>query len=197
MVMTEYARLHVDECCLAFHLKVKSKNKYGEQYYKECVLYRDVNSGIEFQVTFSGNANSDVMAKADAIPARGSYTQTTINAMPPKFGDALIYMMKENKQSVEGFAECALMDVKMLQHMRNDVTYPKNIKSVIALCIGMHLRPEFSEELIKRSGFSLRLAQNEAHLLYKFFIGNYYMHTVAECNEILKTKGFAVLTGAY
>ena len=197
VVMTEYARLHIDECCLAFDLKVKSKNKYGEQYYKECVLYRDANSGIEFQVTFSGNANSNVMAKADAILARGSYTQTIINAMPPKFGDALIYMMKENKQSVEGLAECVLMDAKMLQRMRNDDTYPKNIESVIAVCIGMHLLPELSEQLINRSGFSLRLAQNPAHLLYKFFVDNYYMHTVAECNEILTAKGFNILTGTY
>lgn len=197
VIMTEYARLHIDECCLAFDLKVKSKNKYGEQYYKECVLYRDANSGIEFQVTFSGNANSNVMTKADAILARGSYTQTIINAMPPKFGDALTYMMKENKQSVEGLAECALMDAKMLQRMRNDDTYPKNIESVIAVCIGMHLLPELSEQLINRSGFSLRLAQNPAHLLYKFFVDNYYMHTVAECNEILTAKGFNILTGTY
>ncbi|MPN26294.1 hypothetical protein SDC9_173718 [bioreactor metagenome] len=95
------------------------------------------------------------MAKADAILARGSYTQTVINDMPPKFGDALIYMMKENKQSVEGLAECVLMDTKMLQRMRNDDTYPKNIESVIAVCIGMHLLPELSEQLISRSGFSL------------------------------------------
>ena len=81
VVMTEYARLHIDECCLAFDLKVKSKNKYGEQYYKECVLYRDVNSGIEFQVAFSGDANKDIMAKADAILGREVHTQNIINSM--------------------------------------------------------------------------------------------------------------------
>ncbi|MDL2327813.1 TlpA family protein disulfide reductase [Ruminococcaceae bacterium OttesenSCG-928-A11] len=97
--------------------------------------------------------------------------------------------------TVEGLAESALMDVKMLQRMRNDAAYPKNIESVIALCIGMHLQPELSEELIKRSGFSLRMAQNEVHLLYHFFIGSYYKHTVAECNELLTAKGFDVLTG--
>lgn len=195
VIMTEYARLHVDECCLAFDLKVKSRNKYGEQYYKECVFYRDANSGIEFQVTFSGSANEDVMAKADAILKREAGVQATIDAMPPKFGDALIYVMKENGQSVEGLAESALMDVKMLQRMRNDAAYPKNIESVIALCIGMHLQPELSGELIKRSGFSLRLAQNEVHLLYHFFIESFYKHTVAECNELLTAKGFDVLTG--
>lgn len=197
VVMTEYARLHLDECCLAFELKAKSKNKYGEQYYKECILYRDVNSGIEYQVTFSGDTNKDVMAKADAILEREKNAQSVINAMPPKFGDALVYLMKQEKQSVEGLAENARMDVKMLQRMRNDPNYPKNIESVVAICVGMHLQPEVSGELIKRSGFGLRLAQNESHLFYKFFLDSFYMHTVDECNEILRAKGFDILTGIY
>ena len=197
VVMTEYARLHIDECCLAFDLKVKSKNKYGEQYYKECVLYRDVNSGIEFQVAFSGEANKDIMAKADAILGLEVHTQNMINAMPPKFGDALIYLMKLSKQSVESLAENARMDVKMLQRMRNDPDYPKNIESVVAVCIGMHLQPEVSSELMKRSGFSLRLAQSESHLFYKFFLDSFYTHTVDECNEILLAKGYEIMTGTY
>lgn len=197
VVMTEYARLHIDECCLAFDLKVKSKNKYGEQYYKECVLYRDVNSGIEFQVAFSGEANKDIMAKADAILGREVHTQNIINAMPPKFGEALVYLMKLSNQSVESLAENARMDVKMLQRMRNDPDYPKNIESVVAVCIGMHLQPEVSGELMKRSGFSLRLAQSESHLFYKFFLDSFYTHTVDECNEILTAKGYDIMTGTY
>lgn len=197
VVMTEYARLHIDECCLAFDLKVKSKNKYGEQYYKECVLYRDVNSGIEFHVAFSGEANKDIMAKADAILGREVHTQNIINAMPPKFGEALVYLMKLSNQSVESLAENARMDVKMLQRMRNDHDYPKNIESVVAVCIGMHLQPEVSGELMKRSGFSLRLAQSESHLFYKFFLDSFYTHTVDECNEILTAKGYDLMTGTY
>lgn len=51
--MTDYGRLHIDECCLAFKLKIKATNKYGEEFYKECVLFRDVDSGIVFQTTFA------------------------------------------------------------------------------------------------------------------------------------------------
>ena len=137
------------------------------------------------------------MAKADAILEREKNAQSVINAMPPKFGDALVYLMKQEKQSVEGLAENARMDVKMLQRMRNDPNYPKNIESVVAICVGMHLQPEVSGELIKRSGFDLRLAQNESHLFYKFFLDSFYMHTVDECNEILRAKGFDILTGIY
>jgi hypothetical protein len=52
VVMTEYARLHIDECCLAFDLKVKSKNKYGEQYYKECVFTAMRIPALSFRLSF-------------------------------------------------------------------------------------------------------------------------------------------------
>ena len=69
--MTEYGRLHIDECCLAFDLKVKSKDKYAEEFYKECVLFRDANSGIVFQTSFSAKASESVLNQADAILAHG------------------------------------------------------------------------------------------------------------------------------
>lgn len=193
--MTEYGRLHVDECCLVFDLKVKAVNKYGEQFYKECVLFRDVNSGIEFTTSFSKDINDNVMAEADAIINRGREIQNVISAMPPTFGAALVYLMKWNDTTVEKLAEDALVDPKTIQRMCNDPAYPKNIDSVIAVCVAMHLPPEISEALIGRSGFSLRLAQNESHLMYNFFINHYYPHTVYECNEMLMAKGLPELTG--
>ena len=48
---------------------------------------------------------------------------------------------------------------------------------------------------MNRSGFQFRIAQNDAHILYKFFVTNYYTHSIHECNEMLIAKGFAELTG--
>ncbi len=199
VVMTEYARLHIDECCLAFDLKVKSNNNYSKEYYKECVLYRDANSGIEFQVTFSGKANTDVMAKADDIINRGREIQKELYEMPPSFGRVLVYLMElgdkdGKKYTVESLAEAARLEAKTIQRMRNDPTYPKSIESVIAVCIAMHLPPEYSKKLIEKAGFALRMTDNDAHILYGFFLNHYYMYTVDECNEILKSKGFDILT---
>ena len=83
----------------------------------------------------------------------------------------------------------------MIQRMRNDSNYPKNIDCVIAVCIGMHLLPEISYALIRKSGFNLKLAGNQSHLLYSFFLKHYYMHSVMECNEFLVEKGLSELTG--
>lgn len=193
--MTDYARLHLDECCIAFDLKVTSKNKYCQEFYKECVLFRDIDSGITFETTFSKESNKSVIDMANSILSHETEIQTTINNMPLKFGDALEYLMKWSKITVEKLAEEALVDPKTIQRMRNNPSYPKNINCVIAVCIAMHLPPEISNALIDKSGFTFRLAVDQSHLLYSFFLKHYYMHSVADCNTLLLEKGFSDLTG--
>jgi len=193
--MTDYGRLHVDECCLVFSLKVKATNKYGEEFYKECVLFRDVDSGIVFQTTFSKEVSDDVMGKADAILARETEIQRVLQELPAQFGAALIYLMEWVDISEEALAEKALVSTKLVQRLRNNPQYPKNVDCVVAICIGMNLPPELSKALIDRSGFTLRLAQNEAHLIYNFFLNHLYMGSIHDCNDMLVSKNLPVMTG--
>lgn len=51
--LTEYARLHMDECCVIFDLTIKAVNKYSEAFYTECVLYRDAASNIVFEARYA------------------------------------------------------------------------------------------------------------------------------------------------
>ena len=57
------------------------------------------------------------------------------------------------------------------------------------------LTPELSNALISRSGFTLRLAQSEAHLMYNFFLNHLYMSSIHECNDMLVAKNLPVMTG--
>ena len=189
--LTEYARLHIDECCIAFDLKVKATNKYGERYYTECTLFRDSNSGIEFQVSFAPNINSDVNKQATAIGKVISESQTlTTEISTMSFGEALTHLMKwADNITVEKLAEEANMDLKTVSRMRNNPDYPKSIESVIAVCLAMHLPPAVSSCLLGKSGFTFKMT-SEAHLYYKFFMENMYMHPLTQLNEILSSKGF-------
>lgn len=135
------------------------------------------------------------MSKANAIIARETEIQRVLESFPSKFGEALIYLMDWSEITVEKLAEKALISTKMLQRMRNDPSYPKNIDSVVAVCIGMNLPPELSNALISKSGYSLRLAQSEAHLMYYFFLNHMYMGTMHECNEMLAARNLPVMTG--
>ena len=69
-----------------------------------------------------------------------------------------------------------------------------DMKTVVAICIGMHLHPLLSNHLIESAGLSFRYVVPE-HATYQFFVTGYYGHSVDECNEMLHAQGFKSLSG--
>lgn len=53
--LTDYARQHIDECCLIFDIKARQNNRYGAKYYRECVLFRDIASDTVIEVKFTSS----------------------------------------------------------------------------------------------------------------------------------------------
>ena len=192
--MTEYGRLHVDECCLAFDLKVKHANKYSEQFYKECVLYRDVNSGLHFEAKFSPENSKSAVDKANAISELNKEITELLATLPKVFSTSLVKIMEWAEISVEELAESSKLSSKTIQRLRTQADYNVNMKTVVAICIGMHLHPLLSNHLIESAGLSFRYVVPE-HATYQFFVTGYYGHSVDECNEILQAQGFKNLSG--
>lgn len=103
--------------------------------------------------------------------------------------------MERVEISEETLVEKALVSTKLVQRLRNNPAYLKNVDCVVAVCIGMNLPPELSNALISRSGFTLRLAQSEAHLMYNFFLNHLYMSLIHKCNDMLVAKNLPGMTG--
>ena len=192
--MTDYGRLHIDECCLAFKLKVKHANKYGEQFYKECVLYRDANSGLHFEAQFAPENSKTVLDKANAIAALNSDVDEILSVLPTSFNASLVKLMDWVEISVEELAENSKLSSKTIQRMRTQADYNVGLRTVIAVCIGMHLHPVLSQHLLNAAGLSFRYNVPE-QAMYHFFITAFYMHSIDECNEILVARGHKKLSG--
>lgn len=60
--LTDYARNHIDECCISFDMTVKSIDK--KDYYSACYLNKDKDSTVSFEIKYSdGYQNSTDAAK--------------------------------------------------------------------------------------------------------------------------------------
>ncbi len=194
VAMTEYGRLHVDECCLAFDIKIKPGNKYAEAFYKECVLFKYTDCGIEYGITFSEELNGNLLKQADAMLKENKEIQSILQEIAfLSFNDSFKAVMGWVDISEQDLAEKALLHVKTIQRMRTNRDYPKSIEPVVAVCIAMHLPPEVSNVLIDKSGFRLRVADNESHLMYNMFITKCYNLTVNYCNSLLRAKNLSLI----
>lgn len=72
------------------------------------------------------------------------------------------------------------------------LTYPQNIESVVALCVALHLHPEYSAKLMEWAGHSSHNGQQGI-----FFLENYYSYAVDEYSAILTAKRLPIPTGTY
>ena len=194
LCLTQYARHHIDECCLLFDLSIpKSANKYGQQFYKECVLYRDATSDIVFEACFSDSGiNNDVDARSKAICDYTKEVAEVLQKMPGGFSGALTFLMTWKGKTVEALASDCCLAPKTIQRMRNDEAYETTIESIVAICVALQLPPMISHALISRAGCSLGMS--EKHVAYQFILTSFYTRQIYECNEMLQRFGFEALT---
>ena len=100
LFLTDYARYHIDECCLVFDLKVKATNKYGEKFYTECVLYRDSDSGIVFEAHYNlSGKNDNADNRAEIRSTYISETADIMKKLPGGFAGTLDELIKYRKMT--------------------------------------------------------------------------------------------------
>jgi sulfur relay (sulfurtransferase) DsrC/TusE family protein len=137
--LTDYARHHINECCLVFDLTIqRTANSYGKQFYTECVLYRDATSDIIFEAHYcDSKINDDVDAQAKAILAYNMELADIMQNLPGGFSGALKSLMTWKGKTVEKLAEDCCLDPKTIQRMRNNEDYETTIETIVAICIAL------------------------------------------------------------
>lgn len=191
-ILTDYALEHVDECCLAFDRKIRVSNKYDDSYYRVCFLCRDIKSDSIVEATFDKDYknNQDVAERAKEIRKSKALLQESIKVQKEtaglEFYECLEYHMKRRGITEEQLAERSGLSVRSVgDYHRMD----KNIQlpAVLALCIGLNLKPEYCYSLINKAGYSLKAT--EEHMVYRFLIDNHTDENLASWNTTLMDFG--------
>lgn len=194
--LTDYARQHIDECCLVFDLKARKNNSYGASYYTECVLFRNAVSDTIVEAKYS-NSDQNQLTEARAaelkrINNEAKQTTKILRSLPATFSDTLVAHMDRLDLTVEYLEEKSLVNAKTIQRMRNDDRKPHKLPTVVAICIGLQLNPVLSGDLIRKAGHTFRI--DEEHIIYQMLLNSYYQNPIYECNEILRSNNFNPLS---
>lgn len=189
--LTDYARQHIDECCLIFDVTARKNDRYGAQYYKEAVLFRDAVSEKIVELKYSqSEKNKATVERAEELSKIGGEAKqiaSIARALPPTFADTLVAHMKRQRCTVEKLAEYSQVGTKTIQRMRNEVDYSTSLGNVVAICIGLQLHPIFSTDLVSKAGFTFKQFDEE-HVIYQLLLSTKHQCSIYECNEILRAN---------
>jgi len=197
LCLTEYAKLHIHECCLRFDLVLNAKTRIDFSKFKDSVMFQDVSVDYRRIPNFNQdkhnmelfNRNEDLKKfyneVADELSVAFDMGQTF-----SQFAWKLIRHKKVNKQI---FADRTLLSDAYFDRIKNNrlKTNP-DIETVMAICIGLDLDGKIGEELLEKAGHKLNYSQ--LHVIYRKFLYSLKGYSIYQCNEILEAYGFKSLS---
>ena len=164
----------MDQCCLRF---TKSYIRDKKTHY----VYGQLNSDEDY------NGRSLSMAAADKMPKllqQAAETSKLLLTLPPTFHDAFTKLMDISEVTVEELAEETMMSERSITRYRTEEKQEYAVDTVAVLCVGLHLDPLLSFELMQRAGIFLRNTPED--LVIKAILMGMYMTSVAEISKYLR-----------
>ena len=189
-LMTDYARYHVDECCLSFTLSVH--NRVEERYHKECFLNRDQGSPIDFDITYTGeNGELDDEQRKKLIHDTVMEEARVMESLTNNYTQSWRTVLKWRCISQAELSRRTMISEKTIGNIINGTTQG-TLNNVVLMCLGAQLPWTISEHLINLSGHRLRLNE-ENHILYRFVLTHMYSKSITEIQSFLQEQGAETL----
>ena len=189
-LMTDYARYHVDECCLAFDLSIRGKVE--ERYHRECFLNRDKGSPIDFDIVYKGeNGELDAESRKKLIRDTVMEEARVLDGLSNNYTKAWKELLKWRGISQAELSRRTMITEKTIGHIINGDTIG-TLNNVVLMCLAAHLPWDMSDYLIQRSGHKL-LWNNNDHNWYRFVLKNMYPKSIPEIQAFLQEQGASPL----
>ena len=144
--LTDYARSHMDECCLVFDMTVTSK--VADKYHTECFLNREP-SDITFEIKYH---NGYQIAPQERQVAMRKKQQEEYIAIRKQMTDnpeqCMELLLKWREMNYTDLGLEIDRDPKTISRTVKGETTPK-VETAALICFGLHLPPILSEKLME------------------------------------------------
>ena len=113
----------------------------------------------------------------------------------PTLGLAVVAHMNAENITVEQLADQTHLSPKTIQRIRTKTNQRFDHKTIIALCVGLHLDVFDSHTLLRLAGLSLTGCERDR--IYQLILNFAFQESVESCNRMLFRLGMEPLTGEY
>lgn len=186
--LTDYARAHMEECCLLFDLSIG--DRISKEYHTVCCLNREPGD-YTFEIRFHNEFKNSPQEKqiemrrqeaAEWVEIRGQLTDNPMQCLE------VLMKWRDDISEVSLAAESGLSP-RTIRRMKNDGK--GDFKSVVRICFGLHLPPILSEKLLDVFGCKLS-PLNQEHLWIKEALALMYPQPIEEVVSYLSTYGVCI-----
>ena len=109
-----------------------------------------------------------------------------MNDLPGSFSGSLKKHMERKGYTEELLAETSWVSLSTIKQYRHKEDKQKTLKTVTALCIGLHLHPWLAEDLIRKAGLVVTATRIDG--TYRYLYTFLYKDTIEDCNKYLKSQ---------
>lgn len=150
--LTDYARAHMDECCLVFDMKITSK--VGEDYHTACFLNRE-DSNITFELKFHNGYQNAPQERKVAMRKKQQEEEIAIRKqMTDDPEQCMDLLLKWRGMKYTDLGDAIDRDPKTISRTVKRETTPK-VETAALICFGLHLPPSISFKLMEVLGCPL------------------------------------------
>lgn len=187
LTLTDYARYHMDECCIPFTVKLVSTNNQPLHFLNLGVLYHSQRSKLQFSLAYP----DDVVDKTSFLREEQTNLYDIVKSIPNNLPGAISYIIDLCDYTMEEVAELCDLSDRKLRQMKNQDDIDHSLDVIMQFCLGMGLPPHISFRVLKLSGYELRSTPRD--LMYQTLLYCHAGSGLHTCNNLLYTQNFDVL----
>lgn len=188
--LTNYALEHIDECCILFLYDIDNKYEYVNNY--DYILCKTQTQKKKIKIR-SFETIDDIKLHPEKF---GEYYNKVLNvcdSSPYNFREKLRYLRESVGMTREKLEEQSYISAQTIKEIENNNKRGYLLETIMSLCIGMKLPPEFSFDLLRSAGFNIEVYDNQKNCLYCYILRNLYDCGIDYVNEILKINNISPL----
>lgn len=184
--LTEYARTHMEECCLIFDLSVRSGVR--ERYHSECFLNREKTSDITLTVTFrNGYQHASEEERRKLLEEYVLEGNRIYQSLPTDYHNCLRIVREWRGLTYNELADRTLLNERTIRRIIKGEEQG-SLNSIILICLALSLPPKISKHIINNSPYNLNF-NNDSHLWYEVALDVLFPQSMGEIRTFLQEHG--------
>jgi len=188
--LTEYARNHIDECCLGF----SAEGHFREYEPLDSIAARNERESKDYLYPLSYKITAkpgteEFVAQAKKFREYAYNWAMLEQGLPEDFGDAVNYLIEQKGTTQLKIALEMGMNQSDISKMGNAACIP--LSHVVALCLALKMNSRITEKMIEKSG--CRVRNDDVTKLYRYMLEQPDGYTIEECNQMLKVLEYKPL----